>query len=671
VAGAVALVVFAGVVAAVTQNDGHDGLHQRRATTAVRRPEAPIPAVEAGLLPWQLPQSLSREVLLPGPGRSLTILGGLSAGRSTTGIFSLDTATGSLNSLGSLSVGTHDAAGAQIGGWDLVIGGGSPTTNANVQALATTSARSRRLQGRVVAELGRPRSDSSAVSIGHTVYVVGGYDGRDPDSAVLATTDGRHFSVVAHIRVPVRYAATATLGDSIYLFGGEAASGAHAGAPLDTIQMVQPATKTATIVGRLPEPLAGAAAAVLDGHLYVAGGVASAARTPRGNAGVGVGQGPRATTGAIFAYDPATRRLLRAGTLPEPVAFGAVQVVGRRAWLVGGENGGTPVSSVEMFTPNRRFGTAGAAGAGSPFFGGKLLIADRGNNRLLLIDDSNEIVWTYPSNYAAAPPGGFYFPDDAFFAKHGTEIISNEEQNETVVIIAFPSGRILWHYGHPRQPGTARGYLHEPDDAYVLKNGKVLVADAQACRVLIINRNKTVAKQIGTDNVCTHQPPNYIGTPNGDTPLANGNILVSEINGAWITEYRRTGHTAWTVHLDIHYPSDPQRLGPDRYLVCDYAHPGAILEFNRAGKILYRYRPTSGPGELNQPSLAELLPSGVFMSNDDYRDRMVAIDPTTRALIWQYGVSDTPGTAAGRLNIPDGFDLLMPGGATPTHPATG
>jgi hypothetical protein len=27
--------------------------------------------------------------------------------------------------------------------------------------------------------------------------------------------------------------------------------------------------------------------------------------------------------------------------------------------------------------------------------------------------------------------------------------------------------------------------------------------------------------------------------------------------------------------------------------------------------------------------------------------------------------------AAGQLNIPDGFDLLLPDGSTPTHPATG
>jgi len=80
---------------------------------------------------------------------------------------------------------------------------------------------------------------------------------------------------------------------------------------------------------------------------------------------------------------------------------------------------------------------------------------------------------------------------------------------------------------------------------------------------------------------------------------------------------------------------------------------------------------TSGPGMLNHPSLVEPLPSGVFMTNDDYRQRMVAIDPTTQALVWQYGVTDRPGRAPGRLHIPDGFDLQTADGSTPTHLATG
>ncbi len=59
------------------------------------------------------------------------------------------------------------------------------------------------------------------------------------------------------------------------------------------------------------------------------------------------------------------------------------------------------------------------------------------------------------------------------------------------------------------------------------------------------------------------------------------------------------------------------------------------------------------------------------MVNDDYRDRMVVIDPTTNSIVWQYGITDVPGTAAGLLSIPDGFDNLLANGTTPTHPQTG
>jgi hypothetical protein len=74
---------------------------------------------------------------------------------------------------------------------------------------------------------------------------------------------------------------------------------------------------------------------------------------------------------------------------------------------------------------------------------------------------------------------------------------------------------------------------------------------------------------------------------------------------------------------------------------------------------------------LNHPSLTELLPSGVFMVNDDYNNRMAAIDPATGGLVWQYGVTGKKGRGPGRLHTPDGFDLLLPNGSTPTHRTTG
>jgi hypothetical protein len=686
-----------------------------------------ISAAESGLLPWSLAAPISRSVVLPGSGSDLVILGGLTAGNaSAQGVYTLDTTTGTLGHVANLTAGLHDASGAVINGQDVTFGGGSPATVATVQATtAPGGATAPRISSAVVTgALPEPRSDSTTVSMVGTAYIVGGYDGTAPDPTVLATRDGHTFSPVATLPVPVRYPAVAATGGRIYVFGGEAISSAGAGGPVNVIQVINPRRHTATIVGHLPIPLEGAAAVTIGTQIYLAGGESSVTQAvtpgvgttqlgppPSGaNPGAGAtsatdtadvvpGNGttttgrllasnsgsattsstaplaggesgpttPTSTVSTIWAFDATSHALEPAGRLQVPVSHVGVAVLGTTAWLVGGESNGSEVGTVQMLTPNASFGPAGSAGAGSPYFGLRLLIADRGNNRFLLMNAAMQVTWTYPSATSPPDPYGFVFPDDAFFIDNGHAIISNQEENETIVEIAYPSGKILWEYGHPKQPGTAAGYLHEPDDAYLLPNGQISVADAQNCRIVIINPDHTVAGQIGTDGDCVHNPPGSMGSPNGDTPLADGNVLISEINGSWISEYTLHGQLVWTAHVPVTYPSDPQQLGPDLYLVADYAKPGAFLYTNRLGQVLYRYAAASGPGMLNHPSLAERLPSGVVMLNDDYSNRMVAIDPTTGALVWQYGITDAAGTAPGMLNTPDGFDLLAADGSTPTH----
>jgi len=734
-----ALVIFAAVGALLATCAGTSPSPAARssASSSPTKPHArPVPeaisAAESGLLPWDLAAPVSRVVALPGPGSRLVVLGGLTNSNvSTQGVYTLDTTSGTLTHVADLSSALHDASGAVIDGHDVTFGGGSPATVGTVQsvpapgeAFAGTIA-----NATVTGSLPQPRSDSAAVTVGNTTYIVGGYDGTNPDPAVLATTDGVVFSSIASLPVPVRYPAVAAVGGSIYVFGGEAVTGADAGQPVNTIQVVNPDRHAASTIGRLPVPLEGAAAVTLGPQIYLAGGestvaqpittglgttqlgpppsgadpgagatsaTATAATVPGSGSGAtllgdpkgtissstAAGSGPSgsapkestpgtSTISTIWAFDPVNHSMLNAGRLQVPVAHAGVAVLGSTAWLVGGESAGTEVSTVQMITPNSKFGTAGTVGAGSPYFGMQLLIADRGNNRFLVLSAAMSITWTYPSANSPPDPYGFVFPDDAFFIDKGHAIISNQEENETIIEIGYPSGKILWEYGHPKQAGTAPGYLHEPDDAYLLKNGQITVADAQNCRVMIIDHDGTVAGQIGSTGRCVHDPPTSMGSPNGDTPLTDGNVLISEINGSWISEYTLQGQLVWTAHAPVTYPSDPQQLGPDLYLVADYAKPGAFIYMNRAGQVLYRYDAATGPGMLNHPSLAERLPSGVVMLNDDYSNRMVAIDPSTGALVWQYGITDAAGTAPGMLNTPDGFDLLGPNGATPTHPTTG
>ena len=133
---------------------------------------------------------------------------------------------------------------------------------------------------------------------------------------------------------------------------------------------------------------------------------------------------------------------------------------------MGGESGRHSGLGGADPAPYCAFGTAGAPGAGSPYFGARPLIADRGNNRLLLLDGAMHVVWRDP-RWACRGIRCASTSRLSFFTGYGTAIISNEEQNETIIKLAYPSGKIIWSFGHPGHSGTAPGYLNEPDDAYL------------------------------------------------------------------------------------------------------------------------------------------------------------------------------------------------------------
>jgi hypothetical protein len=287
---------------------------------------------------------------------------------------------------------------------------------------------------------------------------------------------------------------------------------------------------------------------------------------------------------------------------------------------------------------------------------GYLLIADRGNNRMLLVDSARRIYWRYPGGQTPAMP--FIFGDDTFFGPLRDRIISNQEDQHTIQIISFPGKRILWRYGHVNVKGGQPGYLNTPDDAYLLPNNRVTVADAYNCRVLFMSLAHRIVRQYGTTGVCRHAPPQYLGPVNGATPLPDGGTLISEIAGSWIDDIGSTGKLRWAVQAPVSYPSDPQMIGPNRILLADYASPGHAIIMTRTGHVLWRYGPASGPGALNHPSLAMLIAPDLVAINDDFRHRVVIVSIRLHRIVWQYGHTDQPGTAPGYLNTPDGLDLL-------------
>jgi N-acetylneuraminic acid mutarotase len=296
---------------------------------------------------WSLAAPISREgAVALGDGRVLLVGGLTAADTSSPTVSLLDVASGAQTPVGSLAEPTHDAGVAALGGSVFVLGGGQAASVAAVErfpapspaAAAGAASTPPAAVAQVVGQLPDARSDDTAVAVGATVYVVGGYDGRTADPSVLATSDGRQFTAVASLAVPVRYAAVAAVGGELFVFGGEAASGPDTGQPVDDVQVVDPATGRSSVVGHLPAPVEGAAAVDLAGRVLVIGGDVPA---DAGSAGSLV------TTADVLSYDPTTAATTVAASLPVPVAYAGVADFGTSAWVVGGERNGAVVATAQ------------------------------------------------------------------------------------------------------------------------------------------------------------------------------------------------------------------------------------------------------------------------------------------------------------------------------------
>jgi outer membrane protein assembly factor BamB len=288
-----------------------------------------------------------------------------------------------------------------------------------------------------------------------------------------------------------------------------------------------------------------------------------------------------------------------------------------------------------------------------------VLIADRSNDRLLVVDPQGRIVWRYPAAGGQSLP----LPDDAFFSPDGRRIVVTEEDVDAISIVDIASRRIAWRYGAIDSPGSSANRLAHPDDAMMLPDGSVLVADIENCRLLLLRPpSQRPARAAGSPaRGCVHNPPYSWGSPNGAFPLHGGGSLVTEINGAWVDALSPSGRLLWSTHPPgVYYPSDSNEVRPGVYVTVGWQSPGILETFDRQGRLLWRYSPRAGDPPLDHPSLALPLPNGDFLVNDDFNDRVIVIDPHTNRIVWQYGHTGVAGSAPGYLSRPDGVDLAPP-----------
>ena len=140
-----------------------------------------------------------------------------------------------------------------------------------------------------------------------------------------------------------------------------------------------------------------------------------------------------------------------------------------------------------------------------------MLVTQINGNDAVLLDRTGQIEWTVRF------PKSLYYPSDANFTPSGNVICAFYTDPGAVVIMS-PTGKLLWQYYVTSGPGK----LNRPSLAVQLLNDMVLLNDDFNHRVIVIDpRTKRIVWQYGHTGV-PGSAPGYLNDPDGVDVLPAG-----------------------------------------------------------------------------------------------------------------------------------------------------
>ena len=190
------------------------------------------------------------------------------------------------------------------------------------------------------------------------------------------------------------------------------------------------------------------------------------------------------------------------------------------------------------------------------------LIADRWSYRVWAVDTAKSVVWQY--GVTNEPGTGVNHLADPFFAQYsdadgGTVLITDCNGGNRVIEVRYDDYRagapdngfteksIVWQYGTTSVEGTGPDQLDKPHCAQRLASGNVLITDADAARVIEVDRaTKDIVWQYGV----TNEPGAGAGRledPNQARRLSDGDTLIVD------TANRRVLRVSGSKEVDVAY----------------------------------------------------------------------------------------------------------------------
>jgi hypothetical protein len=230
------------------------------------------------------------------------------------------------------------------------------------------------------------------------------------------------------------------------------------------------------------------------------------------------------------------------------------------------------------------------------------------DNRVFIVGPGGNILWQYgQAGVTGAGPNQLNTPVQALilatFPGHpGVHVLIADQGNQRIILVNL-QGNIVWQYGVTGVAGDAPGQLNNPNSGEVLENGHILIADESNNRVIEINAQGHILKTFTAG-----------GTVSGAafaSRLENGDTLISDAGNNRIVQVDRNDKVVWQYVTNTASDSNPNpqptrgiRLRNGDTLISDQFN-NRVIEVTPAGKIVFQQGKTNvlgdGFNELNGP----------------------------------------------------------------------
>jgi hypothetical protein len=296
---------------------------------------------------------------------------------------------------------------------------------------------------------------------------------------------------------------------------------------------------------------------------------------------------------------------------------------------------------------------------------GNTLIADQFNNRVIEVDDTGAIVWSFglgPKDFTDKSVVGC---NDAerigsytLMAGTGTPAgVIPESPNgaaDNRVMVVSKRGTIVWQYGQFGLMGSGNNLLNTPVQCTFLPNFHVLITDQGNNRIIEVSMfpKRIVWQYPGTNS----NPMDQLNSPNSAELLENGHILIADENNSRAIEVTRDDKIVktYTAGGSLGPVAFASRLENGNTLLTDAGNSRAV-EVDWNDHIVWQYITNGDPKSIAAPlpTRAVRLRNGDTLISDQFNNRVIRVSHAGK-IVKMFGLPLAGGTGAIGNNV--GYD---------------